>query len=195
MEVANAGEVTRTEAGKETGAGAEAAAGTDAATAAGAERDGGAPCPTPEDLALLRQWDALQSGFRRLTDQVLGDVECTTGLTPSSFQVLWFLLTAPGQSAPMNHLSGTLGFTTAGTTKVVDRLSGAGLVERRPSETDRRVILAALSQAGRQSATTAALSLAGALRERVVAPLGAETFTSLARAIGSADAASDASCD
>jgi DNA-binding MarR family transcriptional regulator len=146
-------------------------------------------CPTPQEFALLQQWDALRSGFRRLTDHLLCDVANSTGLAQSSFQVLWFLLTTPGQSAPMNQLTETLGFTTAGTTKVADRLAAAGLIERRPQPTDRRVILAALTEDGRQTATTAARTFAQALRERVVGPLGEERFTWLAEAIGGLHAA------
>jgi DNA-binding MarR family transcriptional regulator len=156
--------------------------------------DGGRSCPSSEDLALLQQWNTLQSGFRRLTGQVLDDVEAKTGLAPSSFQVLWFLLTAPEPSAPMNHLAETLGFTTAGTTKVADRLCEAGLIERRLLPADRRVVMAALTERGREVAITAALTLAGALRERVVAPLGAERFAALADAIGSLDAANRRPC-
>jgi len=141
-------------------------------------------CPTPQELALLRQWNALQSGLRRLTDQLWCDVVGSTGLAPSSFQVLWFLLTTPGWSAPMNQLTQTLGFTTAGTTKVADRLAEAGLLERRPQPTDRRVILAALTDDGHQIAITAAHTFAQALQQRVIEPLGEEKFASLADAIG-----------
>jgi DNA-binding MarR family transcriptional regulator len=140
-------------------------------------------CPTEREFTLLRQWDALQSGFRRLTDQLLCEVGDCTGLTPSSFQVLWFLLTTPDQSAPMHQLAETLGFTTAGTTKVADRLAQAGLLERRPQPADRRVVLAALTQSGRQKAITAARTFAQALQQRIVEPLGEEHFTSLADAI------------
>ena len=144
-------------------------------------------CPDADDLALLEQWNALQSGFRRLTEQMLADVDDKVGIAPSSFQVLWFLLTSPSQSAPMNRLAATLGFTTAGTTKVADRLSEAGLLERRPSPTDRRVVFAALTEQGVEVAMKAALSLAASLRERVVAPLGEEQFAALAEKVGSLD--------
>jgi DNA-binding MarR family transcriptional regulator len=151
-------------------------------------------CPGPEDLALLAQWDVMQSGMRRLSDQLLSDVEAKAGLAPSSFQVLWFLLTAPGNSAPMNQLTATLGFTTAGTTKVADRLAAAGLLERRPLPTDRRITLATLTETGRNAAVTAALTLAGALRERVVRSLGAEGFADLSSTVRFLDPAPDESC-
>jgi DNA-binding MarR family transcriptional regulator len=142
-------------------------------------------CPTPQQLALLEQWNALQSGFRRLTDQLLRDVETETGLAPSSFHVLWFLLTIPGYAAPMNQLTNTLNFTTAGTTNLVDRLAGAGLLERRPAPADRRVTLAVLTEKGRQTATIAARTLADALQERVIAPLGPGALANLADTVGS----------
>ncbi|MFC4036217.1 MarR family winged helix-turn-helix transcriptional regulator [Streptomyces polygonati] len=151
-------------------------------------------CPDPEDLALLAQWDVMQSGMRRLSDQLLSDVEAEAGLAPSSFQVLWFLLTAAGNSAPMNQLTATLGFTTAGTTKVADRLAAAGLLERRQLPADRRITLATLTDAGRKAAVTAALTLAGALRERVVRSLGAEGFADLSSTLRSLDPAPDQHC-
>jgi DNA-binding MarR family transcriptional regulator len=141
-------------------------------------------CLTAQELALLRQWNDLHSGLRRLTEQLLCDVGHSTGLAPSSFQVLWFLLTTPGSAAPMNQLTETLGFTTAGTTKVADRLAGAGLIERRVQPGDRRVILAALTEDGRKVAAIAARTFASALRERVVGRLGEDTFASLADTIG-----------
>ncbi|WP_063775789.1 MarR family winged helix-turn-helix transcriptional regulator [Streptomyces odonnellii] len=151
-----------------------------AAGGASAEGDDAGVCPSDEQVALLRQWDSLQSGLRRLSEQVLKDVHHSTGLAPSSFQVLWFLLLAPGQAAPMSELSRTLGFTTAGTTKVADRLCEAGLMERRPHPTDRRVTRAALTPQGRTTATKAALTLADALQERVITAMGLDGLQTLA---------------
>jgi DNA-binding MarR family transcriptional regulator len=147
------------------------------------EMDGS--CPTPQQLALLAQWNALQSGFGRLRDHLLSDVEAETGLAPSSYHVLWFLLTVPGNAAPMNQLTATLNFTTAGTTSLVDRLAGAGLVERRPDPADRRVTLAVLTGLGRRIATIAARTFADALQERVIAPLGPGALANLSDTVAS----------
>ncbi|SEL74914.1 MarR family winged helix-turn-helix transcriptional regulator [Streptacidiphilus jiangxiensis] len=144
-------------------------------------------CPDTADLELLEQWNILQSGFRRLTDQLLADVQAKAGLTPSEFQVLWFLLTSPEQTAPMNQLAATLNFTTAGTTKVADRLTDAELLQRQPSAADRRVVLASLTAKGQRVAMDAALALAGALRERVVSRVGLETFASTAGCVRELD--------
>ena len=148
---------------------------------------GADPCPSAEELVLLKQWNILQSGFRRFTDQLLADVEAKASVAPSSFQVLWFLLTSPDRTARMHQLAHTLGFSSAGTTKVVDRLAEAGLIERSNSPADRRVIFATLTEHGVQVATTAALALADALRERIIGPFGANRLESLSSAISSLD--------
>jgi DNA-binding MarR family transcriptional regulator len=152
-----------------------------------AAEDAGKPHPTADEITLLKQWNALQAGFRRLTCQLLDDVEAKSTLPPSSFQVLWFLLTAPDRTARMHQLAHTLGFSTAGTTKVADRLAEAGLIERCQSPADRRVIFATLTEHGLQVAGTAALALAEALRERVVRPHGTGYLESLAAAIAPLD--------
>ncbi|GAA3756827.1 MarR family winged helix-turn-helix transcriptional regulator [Streptomyces tremellae] len=154
-----------------------------------ADGGGAALCPSDGQIALLRQWDGIQSGLRRLSERVLDDVQRATGLAPSSFQVLWFLLTAPEQTAQMSQLSRTLGFTTAGTTKVADRLCEAGLMERRPHAADRRVTLACLTPAGRATATKASLTLADALQERVLSLLGPGGLEALAASVARVDPA------
>ena len=150
-----------------------------------AESDLTRACPSAEVVALLTEWNTLQSGIRRLTYQVLADVEARAGVDPSAFQVLWFLLNAPGRAARMHELAQILGFSSAGTTKVADRLAGAGLIERSPSRTDRRVIYATLTERGLDVAATSALALADALRERVTNTLGTVQFEALVSAIGS----------
>ncbi|WP_369264284.1 MarR family winged helix-turn-helix transcriptional regulator [Streptomyces sp. R35] len=139
-------------------------------------------CPSAELTELLQRWNALASGFRELTDELLAEAQREVGLPPSSLEVLCYLVTAPGQAAPMRLLAQTLGFSTAGTTGVVDRLADAGFVERRPSSSDRRVTYAALTPLGRETATTAAKVFAEAVRRRVVEPLGEEGFMSFTRA-------------
>jgi DNA-binding MarR family transcriptional regulator len=145
------------------------------------------PGPDADELALLTRWHALHTGVRRLTDDMLAVVEAEQELAPSSFQALMFLAAAPGRTAPMNQLSAALGFSTAGTTKLVDRLEGAGLVERRPCAADRRVVHTALTPAGTGAVRAAAALLARTLRARVVEPLGEDAFRCLADTVGSLD--------
>lgn len=150
------------------------------------------PSPGTGQGALLEEWQSIYSGFRRLSDRLLAEVEMASGMDPPSFQALWFLMTTPQQSAPMNELARVLGFSTAGTTKVVDRLSEAGYVRRRPSPADRRMIFAELTAAGAQAAAEVSAMLAESLRHHLVEPLGADRVTALATALRSLDRPGDA---
>src|SRR5262245_10576689 len=105
-------------------------------------------CPSADDVRLLEAWSQVQVATKRLAGLLFDDVAADTGLPPSSFQALWFLYLGDGRSAPMSALGRVLGFSTAGVTKLTDRLVDAGLIERTPSAADRRVTLAALTPAG-----------------------------------------------
>jgi DNA-binding MarR family transcriptional regulator len=72
---------------------------------------------------------------------------------------------------------------------VVDRLSEAGLVERRPSRADRRVTYAALTPAGLAAAAEASTALAAALRRRVAAGISEGRFAAMAGDIALLDPA------
>ena len=132
-----------------------------------------------EDEQLLRRWFQLYAGMQTLTADLLAEVERGGGLSAPEFQVLWHLGSAEARRVPMNEISRLLGFSTAGTTKLIDRLCAMGLVERRPSPSDRRVILAELTAAGGRAATRAARILAAALRDRFVGRLGEDRVTIL----------------
>lgn len=147
----------------------------------------GSACPSSEDLALLRQWNQLQGAFRRLNGRLLDDVEDATAVSPSAFQALWYLVGSPEQTAKMSQLSVILGFSTAGTTKVADRLAEAGLIERGPSPADRRVILVTLTARGLEVASEAIRIFLAALRERAVEPMGADGFAALVASVAGLD--------
>ena len=134
------------------------------------------------DADVLRGWFRLYSGMQNVTNALLAEVEQHGGLTPPEFHVLWHLRESAKQSAPMNELSRLLNFSTAGTTKLIDRLCAMELVERRTSPCDRRVILAELTAAGVRLADRAATLLAHALRDRMIGRLGEDRFVSLIEA-------------
>lgn len=149
-----------------------------------ARLDEAAARPDPQDAVLLHQWFTVHSGLHRLAELILADVERDEGIAQAEFRVLWLLVTAPGRAAPMNELSRALSFSTAGTTKLVDRIAGLGLVERRTHASDRRVTLAALTPVGAQTAVRISRLLTASLRTHVVEPIGDEGFAALVRTIG-----------
>ncbi len=72
------------------------------------------------------------------------------GLTPNDSRILNSLDTA---GRPIGELARQFNSDPSNTTWVVDRLEKAGLVERRPSPTDRRVKLVALTPLGLETQT------------------------------------------
>jgi DNA-binding MarR family transcriptional regulator len=139
-------------------------------------------CTGVPDEVMLRDWFRLYAGMQNVTADLLAEVERSGGLTAPEFQVLWHLHRGPERCAPMNEVSRLLNFSTAGTTKLIDRLCAMGLVERRTSPTDRRVILAEVTEAGRRAADRAESILAATLRERFLGRLGADRVSALLEA-------------
>jgi DNA-binding MarR family transcriptional regulator len=149
-------------------------------------------CPDSRDIALLGQWQTFNGALQRLNEILLAELEATAGVTLPGFVVVWHLFNAPERSAPMGDLAQILRFSTAGTTKLIDRLAEAGLVERRTHASDRRVTLATLTPAGAGVAVRASSAAAAALRRHIVAPLGDEGFATLVRAVSGIAPAGDA---
>ena len=138
-----------------------------------------AVCPGDSDDELLSAWFRLYAGMQNLTADLLAEVEHSGGLTPPEFQVIWHLHRSPERRAPMNEISRLLNFSTAGTTKLIDRLCAMDLVARQTSPADRRVILAEITEAGERAAAAAEAVFAAALRERFLGKLGGERTTAL----------------
>ena len=139
-----------------------------------------AACPSADDVRLLAAWSQVQISTRRLAVTLFDDVAASTGLAPTSFQALWFLHQVEGRSAPMSALGRVLGFSTAGVTKLTDRLVDAGLIERTPSAADRRVTLATLTERGVARIESAGSALGAALHRRVAEVVGVEALEHVA---------------
>jgi DNA-binding MarR family transcriptional regulator len=151
-------------------------------------------CPPASDDELLRTWFRLYANMQAVTGDLLAEVERSGGLTAPEFQVLWHLRTRPERRAAMNEVSRLLNFSTAGTTKLIDRLGKKGLVERRGNKCDRRVILAELTDAGDSAAGHAASVLARTLRERFLGRLGEDGVVALLEAFTLLGEGSAAEC-
>lgn len=73
------------------------------------------------------------------------------GALPLSwYAVLVRLGRTPGNRMRMSDLAAAVALTSSGTTRLVDRIEAAGLIERQPCPTDRRVSYAVLTDAGRE---------------------------------------------
>ncbi len=85
----------------------------------------------------------------------LAEAELAAGLAPHGLQPGWFDLLAalrragtPFELNPTQLMAATM-LTSGGVTKRLDRLTEAGLIERRPDPSDRRGTLVALTDRGR----------------------------------------------
>lgn len=67
------------------------------------------------------------------------------------YEILEGLSSAEEQSMRMGQLAELLPISKGGMTKLVDRITAAGLVERRACPTDRRVSYVAITEAGRDT--------------------------------------------
>jgi DNA-binding MarR family transcriptional regulator len=91
------------------------------------------------------------SRLARELEQRLEPVYAAHGLEPGWHDVLATLRrTGPPYQLRPTDFANALMLTTSGTTKRLDRLEQAGLIERAPDATDRRGILISLTPAGRE---------------------------------------------
>lgn len=137
-----------------------------------------APDAITRDL-LLDTWYEVRAATTTVDELVAEAIERAVGLEMTTAEVLMRLLRAPRHSVPTTELARDVSFSSGGFTKVVDRLEGEGLVQRRPDIADRRVSLIALTSAGEASAKQAAATMTLTLRRHVGRPLGAAGLRTL----------------
>ena len=95
------------------------------------------------------------------------------GLAFAEFSVLRLLQAEPKRRLSPSRLAERIVRTTGAVTKLVDRLEGAGLVERQRDERDGRAVHVQLTSAGSRLANAASRTY-NAGRERVLARLAAD---------------------
>jgi MarR family 2-MHQ and catechol resistance regulon transcriptional repressor len=116
--------------------------------------------------------DALVSTFGRLLEAAHGlertlgrSLEQAQALPLTWFEVLLRLSRSPEGVLTMGELGRQIVLTSGGVTRLVDRIAEAGLVERQPCPTDRRIQYAAITDAGRAALAPALDDHAVALRD------------------------------
>ena len=115
-----------------------------------------------------------------------------TGLTLGDYQVLVYLTEAEDQRMRMCDLADMLQLSPSGLTRRLDGLVKAGWVERSSSDTDRRVMLAAVTDAGRAQLAAAAPTHVASVRARMIDVLDADELEAIALAFRKIRAALDA---
>jgi DNA-binding MarR family transcriptional regulator len=118
----------------------------------------------PHADALISTFGRLLEVQGRLERRLGADLEARCGLPHAWFEVLVRLSRSEGGQLTMSGLADQVALTTGGVTRLVDRMEAAGMVERRPCATDRRVAYAGLTSAGQEKLKEAAVVHAANLR-------------------------------
>jgi DNA-binding MarR family transcriptional regulator len=135
------------------------------------------------DDDLVAQWQRLTAGVahvQRRVERLLEDA----GLPAQWCAPLLLLLRADQHRIPMSVLAREVSMTSGGFTKLADRMAREGLIDRRGSADDRRVVHAVLTPAGRRLAQRAAARYESALRESVLTVVSVRDLAAAARALG-----------
>lgn len=105
------------------------------------------------------------------------------GLTFARFEVLRLLSFTRDRALPMTRLGSLLQVHPASVTSAVDRLEAQGFVRRQRRSEDRRVVHAALTEAGAASVEQATVDL-NAVFTDLATDLGGDTVAQLTRLLG-----------
>ncbi|AXI79367.1 MarR family winged helix-turn-helix transcriptional regulator [Peterkaempfera bronchialis] len=141
---------------------------------------GGSAGTDISDHDLVTLYGALLEGYVRTERLVRVDVVAGVDLPGPWFEVLLRLLRTPGHKLPMTRLAHDVSLTSGGFTKLADRMAGAGLIDRQPCASDRRVTYTVLTPRGARLAEEGHRRHAALLRSHFLAPLGADRAEQLA---------------
>lgn len=111
-------------------------------------------------------------------------LETETSLSVQWFEVLIRLARSPGHRLRMSDLAAQTTLSASGLTRAIDRLEGAGLVQRAACPSDRRGSFAVLTEAGEErimAAVPVHVQHLTELLEEIFSPAELEQFAALAR--------------
>jgi DNA-binding MarR family transcriptional regulator len=113
----------------------------------------------------LRAWQSLLHAHHDLTRKLDAELRAEHGLSFGAYDVLLRLARAPGRALRMTELAERVMLSPSGLTRLVDQLVEEGLVQRERVPHDARVVLARLTDRGRQVLRRAARMHLRGIRE------------------------------
>lgn len=122
--------------------------------------------------SIVRAVEGVQQTFAERLDQL--------GLSLPYFSVLTLLLDSDDHRLPMSRIARDLSMTSGGFTKLADRMARDGLIDRRGSAGDRRVVFAALTDDGLALARKADGTYRAFLRDEVLGAVSTDDLDRLA---------------
>lgn len=131
----------------------------------------------------LRAWQALLHAHYQVTRKLDAELRAEHELPLTAYDVLLRLARAPGRSLRMTELAEKVMMSPSGLTRVVDRLVTEGLVQRDRFDGDGRVMLARLTDRGREVLRGAARTHLRGIREHFTGRLSQAQLRSVASAL------------
>jgi len=110
---------------------------------------------------------ALVAAHRSLSVVLDRELRAACGLSLAEVDVLATLTRGPDGRQRMVDIAGQMCVSKSGVTQIIDRLVAAGLAAREPSATDRRLVYAAITTAGRNVLDKANAVCAAIAREHI----------------------------
>jgi DNA-binding MarR family transcriptional regulator len=131
------------------------------------------------DTELIRVWNTVARGVSAVQHSLSLRAE-ESGISAPYVSVLLTLLDAEEHRMPMSRIAKDLAMTSGGFTKLADRMARDGLIDRRGSSGDRRVVFAALTEKGLEVGGAASELVQKVLREHVLVALSPDELTTMA---------------
>ncbi len=128
-------------------------------------------------------WRAFLTAHARVTTLLEDELVREKGLPLTWYDVLVQLEEAPGHRLRMTELAGAVLLSKSGLTRLVDRMCGAGLVDRSPDADDRRGRWVNLTPAGIARLHDAAVTHMRGVHEHFINHLDAHTAEVMAEAL------------
>lgn len=141
---------------------------------------------TPDEM---RAWRNLVELIAEIHAEQEAALVCAHGISGGEYGVLVALSEADGHRLKMCDLAAALHLSPSGLTRRIDGLSRQGLVTREPAPDDRRVVLAALTDAGMAKLESAAPTHVEAVRDSLIDHLSTDDVRLLVEVLDRARAA------
>lgn len=135
---------------------------------------------TPSAEELLSTWASFTEAAVGISVRLADGLDAAGRLTLAEFDVLVRLHREPTHRLPTVRLAEEVGLTAGGLIKLADRMELDGLLVRERSTQDRRVVLAILTDHGRQVTAKVLDPFVADLRRLLLAPLGTQGLRALA---------------
>jgi DNA-binding MarR family transcriptional regulator len=126
---------------------------------------------------------ALAAAYRSLFAVIDRELRAGLGLSLAEAEVLATLYRSPDGRQRMADIAGQMFLSKSGVTQITGRLVAAGLAARESCATDRRLVYAAITTAGRDLLDKGAPVLAAIAREHIASRLPAADLGQLTQAL------------